>query len=49
MHPEVVGAKLLIVDGRNLKCVLPCVGSKECDCVNDWNVTPLPDTTEVCD
>ena len=49
MHPEVVGAKLVIDSSNKLQCcVLPCTGSKECDCFTDWDVNSLIDVTEVC-
>jgi len=47
--PEVVGAKLLIVDGKYLKCMLPCDSSVKCDCFAGWDVTQLINNTKVCD
>ena len=28
-------------DGTELKCVLPCSGSSECDCLSGWSVTQV--------
>ena len=34
-------------DGTELKCVLPCSGSSECDCLSGWSVTQMNDISEV--
>jgi len=46
-YPEVVETKLIVYDS-NLKCVLSCDDSKECNCFTGWDVTPLIDIIEVC-
>ena len=33
--------------GADLQCVLPCDGSGECDCLTNWDVTPMSDMNEV--
>ena len=30
-----------------VKCVLPCYGSSECDCLTGWDVTQMTDKNEV--
>jgi len=34
-------------DSTELKCVLPCSGSSECDCLSGWSVTRMNDISEV--
>ncbi|XP_065887119.1 uncharacterized protein [Dysidea avara] len=41
-YPEIVETKFMIDgDGTELKCVLPCSGSSECDCLSGWSVTQI--------
>ena len=35
-------------DGTKLKCVLPCSGSSQCDCLSGWEVTQINDISEIC-
>jgi len=47
-YPEIVGTEFMISDnGADLQCVLPCNGSSECDCLTNWDVTPMTDMNEV--
>ncbi|XP_065887085.1 serine/threonine-protein kinase TAO3-like isoform X2 [Dysidea avara] len=47
-YPEIVGTELMVDgDGTELKCVLPCSGSSECDCLSGWSVTQMNDISEV--
>ena len=48
VYPEIVETEFMIgVSGTELKCVLPCSGSSECDCLTGWNVTQMSDISEV--
>ncbi|XP_065887091.1 uncharacterized protein [Dysidea avara] len=47
-YPEIVGTEFMVDgDGTELKCVLPCSGSSECDCLSGWSVTRMNDISEV--
>ncbi|XP_065887148.1 uncharacterized protein [Dysidea avara] len=48
VYPEIVETEFMIgVSGTELKCVLPCSGSSECDCLTGWNVTQMSDISEI--
>ena len=48
-YPEILETEFMIDgDGTKLKCVLPCSGSSECDCLSGWEVTQINDISEVC-
>ena len=48
-YPEIVETEFMIDgDGTELKCVLPCSGSSECDCLAGWSVTQMNDINEAC-
>ena len=34
-------------NGADLQCILPCNNSKQCDCLTNWDVTPMNDMNEV--
>ena len=47
-YPEIVGTEFMISgDGTELRCVLPCNGSSECDCLSGWEVTQMNDVGKV--
>ena len=47
-YPEMVETEFMVDgDGTELKCVLPCSGSCECDCLSGWEVTQMNDISEV--
>ncbi|XP_065887107.1 uncharacterized protein [Dysidea avara] len=47
-YPEIVETEFMINgDGTELKCILPCSGSSECDCLSGWDVTQMSDINEV--
>ena len=33
--------------GADLQCVIPCSGSVQCDCLTNWDVTPMNDVNKV--
>ena len=46
--PEIVETQFKINGtGADLRCVLPCNGSGECECLAGWDVTPMSDVNEV--
>ena len=34
-------------NGADLQCIIPCNDSKQCDCLANWDVTPMNDMNEV--
>ena len=47
-YPEIAETEFLITsDGADLQCVLPCSHSSECDCLTNWDVTPMSDVNQV--
>ena len=47
-YPEIVETEFLIDgNGTELKCVLPCSGSSECNCLSGWSVSRMNDVSEV--
>ena len=47
-YPEIAGTQFMISgSGADLQCVLPCNGSGECDCLTNWDVTPMSDMNKV--
>ena len=47
-YPEIVETEFMVdSDGTELKCILPCSGSSECDCLSGWSVTQVNDISEV--
>ena len=47
-YPEIVDTEFVLHTDK-VKCVLPCYGSSECDCLTGWDVTQMTDMNEVCD
>ena len=48
-YPEILETEFIVDgDGTELKCVLPCCGSSECDCLSGWDVAQTNNMTEVC-
>lgn len=45
-YPEIVDTQF-IMHANEVKCVLPCYGSSECDCLSGWDVIQMSDTDEV--
>ena len=46
--PEVVETQFMISgNGADLQCIIPCNDSKQCDCLANWDVTPMNDMNEV--
>ncbi|XP_065887093.1 uncharacterized protein [Dysidea avara] len=47
-YPEILETELMIDgDGTELKCVLPCSGSSECDCLSGWSVIQTSNMVEI--
>ena len=47
-YPEIMSTQFMISGtGADLQCVLPCSGSDECDCLTNWDVTPMNDVNKV--
>ena len=38
-----------ILHADEVKCVLPCRDSSECDCMHGWEVIQMRDASDVCD
>jgi len=48
VYPEIVGTEFMISgNGADLQCVLPCNGSSKCDCLTNWDVTPMTNMNKV--
>ena len=42
VYPEILETEFTISgDGTELRCVLPCSGSSECDCLSGWEISEV--------
>ena len=48
MYPEIVDTDFKVLRINEVKCILPCYGSKECNCLSDWDVILMNDRCKVC-